>query len=134
MTSLEEHKNNIKQFMDDIKEKIRSELLLERQKIVGFNMSEASTNFMEYFLHKKNLISSGFKVNHNYFVSEKRAQRYLDFEFPKKEILITLLVNQDKFRSLLCYGKEKELRIVEKAIANLYKIKSIIEEELGEEI
>ena len=40
MTSLEEHKNNFQQFFEDIKEKIKSELLLDRQKIIGFSASE----------------------------------------------------------------------------------------------
>lgn len=97
-------------------EKIRAGLLLERQKIIAFDASEASTNLLEYFLHKKNLIPLGFKVNHNYFVSTKRAERYLNFDFPKKKELIELMVNQEKLRNLLCYGKEKEINKVREAI------------------
>jgi hypothetical protein len=134
MTTPEEHKLNFEQFMEDIKEKIRANLLKERQKIVGFSASEAATNALEYLLHKKNLITSGFKVNHKYFASEKRAKRYIEFEFPKKDKLITLMVKQDEYRTLLCYGKEKDTKLVEEAITNLNKIKKLIEEETGEEL
>lgn len=134
MTSLEEHKKSFKQFIDDINEKIRADLLIERQKIIGFDTSEASTNLLEYFLHKQNRISPGFKVNHNHFASEKRANRYLDFEFPKKNEIIALMVKQDEFRNLLCYGKEKKIEIIKESIDNLNKIKKIIEDELGEEL
>ena len=134
MTSLEQHKNNLHQFLDDIKEKVRAGLLLERQKIIGFAASGASTNLLEYFFHKKNLISLGFNVNHNYFASAQRAKQHLNFYFPRKEELIGWMVEQDRYRNLLCYGKEKELKVIEEAIANLNRIKKAIEEELGEEL
>lgn len=134
MTSLEAHKKNIQQFLKDIEEKIRANLLLERQKIIGFAASEAATNLLEYFLHKKNLIPAGFKVNHNYFASEKRAAHYLDFDFSHKKELISFLVRQDAYRNLLCYGREKSLDAVKEAIANLQKVKKLVEKELGEEL
>ena len=58
MTSLAEHKNNFKQFLEDINEKIRANLLLDRQKLIAFAASEAATNILEYYLHRKDLISS----------------------------------------------------------------------------
>lgn len=134
MTSIEEHQKNFNQLFADINEKIRAGLLVERQKLIGFAASEASTDLLEYLLHKKNLISSGFQVNHNYFVSEKRAKHHLDFDFSKKNELISLMVNQDEFRNLLCYGKGKNLDLVKEAISNLNKIKEIIKKELGEEL
>lgn len=91
MTSAEEHKKNIRQFMDDINEKIRAGTLLDRQKIIAFAASEAATNLLEYFLHKKELVSGGFRVNHRYFTSDKRAERYISFTFDKKKELIALM-------------------------------------------
>jgi len=134
MTSLTEHQKNFQQCFNDINEKIRAGLLLERQKIIGFAASEGAANLLEYFFHKKNLVSPGFKVNHRYFASEPRARRYLDFDFPKKEELISLMVKQDEFRNLLCYGKEKEIKLVQEAIDNLMNIKTLIETELGEKL
>lgn len=134
MTSLEEHKKNVQQFIDDINEKIKADLLVERQKIIAFAASEAATNLLEYYLHKKEVISAGFKVNHRYFSSEKRAERYLDFPFIKKSEIISLMIQQEELRDLLCYGKQKNREKVEEAISTLMKLKNLITQELGEEL
>lgn len=47
MTSIEEHREAVKELVDDINEKIRVGLLVKRQKLVGFAASEASTNLFE---------------------------------------------------------------------------------------
>ena len=134
MTLAEEHKKNFDQFMADINEKIRANLLVDRQKIIAFDASEASTNLLEYFLHKKNLIPAGFRINHNYFASDKRADRYIDFDFPRKKEILDLMVKQEEFRNLLCYGKEKEEDKIKKAIENVNELISLIKEGLGGEL
>lgn len=134
MTSVEEHKKAIQEFIDDINEKIRAGLLVERQKIIGFSVSEASTNLLEYFLHKQNLITTGFKLNHNYFASEKRAERYIEVDFPQKREIISIMVKIDESRTILCYGKEKKEEAVRNAIVLLEKIKELIEAKLGEKL
>lgn len=134
MTSLLEHKNNFNQFLDDINEKIRANLLLERQKLIAFAASEAATNLLEYYLHRKDLISSSLTLNHNHFSSEKRASRTLEFDFPHKKEILDLMVKQEKLRDLLCYGKEKQVDKVLEAINNVQNLKKIIARELGEEL
>ncbi|MCD6591194.1 MAG: hypothetical protein J7K72_04450 [Candidatus Aenigmarchaeota archaeon] len=134
MTSEDEHKKIIKELLDDLNEKIRNDLIVERQKIVGFTTSEISCNFLALLLHRKNLISPGFNVNHRFFISEKIARKKFDFDFPFKEKLIPLLVEQERYRILLCYGRDKKRDVVEKAIKVMLTIKKIIEEEIGETI
>ena len=134
MTSPEEHKKAFQQFLEDINEKIRMGLLVDRQKIIGFAVSEAATNLLEYFFHKKELVSSGFRVNHRYFSSLRKAEEYIPFEFPQKKQILKLMLEQEKYRDLLCYGKEKDEKRVGEAIIILQKIKTIITEELGEEL
>ncbi len=134
MTSPEEHRKIVQQFLDDINEKVRAGLLLERQKLVGFAVSETSTNLLEYFLHKKQAISPGFRVNHNYFASEKKAERMLDFEFPLKFEIISLMVKIEESRDLLCYGKQKSLSLVEEDIVLLQKLRKLLSQEVGEEL
>lgn len=134
MTSEEEHKKTIRELINDINEKIRSDLILERQKLIGFATSEISCNLFALLLHKKNIISPGFNVNHRFFVSEKAALNKFNFEFPEKNKLIQLLVSQEKHRILLCYGKEKDRKIVEKAIEIMHSIKALVENITGEDI
>jgi hypothetical protein len=67
MTTYENHKNIVKNLIEDIDEKIRSQNIIERQKIIGFAVSEASVNLIAILLRKNDLISSGFMINHRYF-------------------------------------------------------------------
>ncbi|TRZ54237.1 hypothetical protein D4Q76_02780 [archaeon] len=94
MTSMEEHKKAVKELEDDMQEKIRMHLLHERQKIIGFAASEAAANCFAILLHKKNLISSGFNVNHKWFASLERAKEKFPFEFPHKNKILELLVRE----------------------------------------
>jgi len=134
MTSIDEHKKILKSLIEDINEKIRSDLIVERQKIIGFTASEASAHLFAIFLHKNNLIDPGFNVNHKFFSSEKRAEEKFSFDFTSKEKIISLLVSQENYRDKLCYGKDKTKGIVNSAISNLFELKQIIKELTGEEI
>ena len=134
MTSEAEHMETVKELLDDISEKVRSGLIVERQKIVGFSASEASCNIFALLLHKKRLITPGFNVNHRFFASEKMANEYFRFSFPEKAALLLLLVEQEKYRNLLCYGKGKERKVVEGAIENVQKIRDMVEKLIGEDI
>lgn len=134
MTSVQNHKKNIEEFLKDINEKIDNELILERQKILGFTTSEASTELFEMLLHKENLVTPGFHVNHRFFPLKKIAKNRFDFEFPNKEEILNHLVTQEKYREKLCYGKTKEKKLVEKALKNFFNFKKIIEKEIGERI
>ncbi len=134
MTSPEDHKKAFQQFLEDINEKVRMDLLVNRQKIIGFAASEAATNMLEYFIHKKELVTTGFRANHRYFSSLRKAEEYIHFDFPQKKELLELMIEQERFRDILCYGKEKTKERVEEALLNLQKIKGIIAKELGEEL
>lgn len=134
MTSIEEHKRGIQELLEDINEKLRSDLIVERQKLIGFSASEISCDLLALLLHEKNLISPGFNVNHRFFVSEKAARERFGFDFPQKERLMPLLVKQEEYRTLLCYGREKKRESVEKAIENVNKIREIVQRVTGEDL
>ena len=130
MTTIEEHKKIVKEFLDDINEKIKANLLEERQKIIGFASSEASVNLFAILLHKKNFIEPSFSINHRYFASLKIAENKFNFNIHKKQRILSLLINQESYRNKLCYGKEKKAEIVNSAIKNLFELKNLIESEL----
>jgi len=134
MTLIEVHKENVRNLIEDIEEKLRAEIAVKRQKLIGFSGSEASCDLLAILLHKKNLISPGFNINHRFFASIKIAERRFDFDFPSKQELISLLVKQEEYRTLLCYGKPKQENIVTNCTKNLFEIKKIIEKEIGERI
>jgi len=130
MTTIEEHKKIVKEFLDDINEKIKANLLVERQKIIRFAASEAAVNLLAVFLHEKNLIEPGLNINHRHFASLKMAENAFNIDFPSKNKIINLLVNQESYRNKLCYGKEKEADIVKSTVKNLFELKSLIELEM----
>ena len=134
MTSLEVHRKSAKVMLDDIDEKLRSGLAAERQNIIGFAASEAACNLLAILLHKKSLISPGFNVNHRFFASDKMAKERFGFEFPAKERLIPLMVKQEEYRGLLCYGRERSEKLVLEAVGNMNKIREIVDKEAGEDI
>jgi len=74
MTSIEEHKRIHEELEEDINEKVTRNIITKRQKIIGFAASEASTNLFAILLHKLNLITAGFNVNHRFFASIERAK------------------------------------------------------------
>ncbi|MBL7160115.1 MAG: hypothetical protein ISS95_00975 [Candidatus Aenigmarchaeota archaeon] len=134
MASIEEHKKTAETMLKEINEKIRTGLTDERQKIIGFAESEASTNMLAILLHKNNLIQPGFNINHRWFKSEKSANERFNYEFPDKKNLLPLMVKQEDFREKLCYGNQKPKKIVEDSLKNFFEIKKLIEKNLGEEI
>ncbi len=134
MVSIEEHKLIAKVFLKDIEEKVKNDIVVERQKLIGFSASEAACNLFAIFLHKNNLITPGFNINHRFFASEKLAKSHFPFDFEHKTELLSLLTIQEDFRSKLCYGKMKEAGVVESTIQNLNKTKKLIESILEEEL
>jgi len=134
MTSVEEHRKNALSLINDVEEKIRMNLVVERQKLIGFACSEASCDLLAILLHKKNLIDPGFNVNHRFFSSENIAKTKFNFDFPSKNKLIQLLIKQENYRNIICYGKSKDEKTIVKCIENLFEIKKIIENETGEKI
>lgn len=134
MTTIEEHKLILKELFEDLNEKIRADLIEERQKIISFTASEASAHLFAIFLHKLTLISPGFNINHRFFSSIQRANEKFSFDFPDKEKILEFLVKQEQFRHKLCYGRNKDKSIVEEAISNLFELKKLIETIIGDKI
>ena len=134
MTTVENHKDILSELLEDIEEKIRADLILQRQKILGFALSEASAHLLAILLLKKKLVSSGFSINHRFFSSDQRAKERFAFDFPNKGAIIKHMVIQETYRDRLCYGKHKNRNEVEGAIKNLFSLKKAVESVLGEEV
>jgi len=130
MTTEEEHKTIQDELEEDINEKISRGILGKRQKLIGFSTSEASTNLFARLLHKLELISPGFNINHRFFASIERAKSKFDYDFPNKEKILKLLVKQEIYRDKICYGKDKDESVVKGAVENYFDLKDVIEESM----
>ena len=134
MVSAEEHRKTIRELEEDLNEKLRAGILAERQKIVGFAASEASTNAFALLMHKLHLISEGAAVNHRWFASAGQANQRFPFAFPQREELLAKLVRQEQLRDRLCYGRAKSAKEAEEAVQTFFEIKVIVERAIGEEL
>jgi len=128
MPSIDEHEKIAKELIEDIEEKIRLGIIVKRQKIIGFAVSEASTNLFAIFLHKHNLITHGFNLNHSFFASQKRAENTFNSDFNNKKKVIEILVRIEELRNRLCYGRDKEAKEANEAIKLLFELKKMLEE------
>ena len=134
MTTIDEHKRIVKEFEEDIAEKVRRDIIAQRQKIIGFAASEGSVNCFAILLHVQNMISDGFNVNHRWFASMRRSEEKFPFDFPEKHKILSMLVRQEQLRALLCYGKGKSVEDVKEAIKIFFGLKRIVEDKIGEDL
>ena len=138
MGSISEHKKRIKEHLDEINDAL--DYGLEKKPItIAFHSSACAIEFMEWYLHKKNLISSGKTIKHNWFERPKPEQkiiplieRKLPVHFPKKEEIYELVYNIESLRDNLIYGKSTKEQ-VEFVLINFQKLKDLILNELKEE-
>jgi len=124
---IEDHLRNIQESLEVIKESIKKGLQ-ERQRNIGFNVSVASAEMLEVFLHSKNLINPGAMIKHEWFASLNNARERLNFDFEDKDKILGILNEIEAKRTLLCYGKPQEIELIESYLALFNKIKLLFEE------
>jgi len=125
---VEDHMRNIRESLEVIKESIQKGVQ-ERQRNIGFNISVASVEMLEVFLHQLNILNPGNIIKHDWFSSIRKAKEKLRFEFTRKEEIINLLNNIESKRNLLCYGKPQPTETINSLIKSFNKLKSLFEEE-----
>lgn len=125
---VEDHLRNIQESLDVINESIQKGLQ-ERQRNISFNVSLASVEMLEVFLHKKNLINPGAIIKHDWFSSVRKAKEKLPFDFPEKEKILDYLCDIESKRNLLCYGKSQPINEIESILESFSKLKSLFEKE-----
>lgn len=123
----EDHMRNIKESLEVIKESVQKGVQ-ERQRNIGFNISVASVEMLEVFLHQLNILNPGSIIKHDWFSSTRKAKEKLRFEFPYKEEIINLLNDIESKRNILCYGKPQPAETINSLINSFNKLKSLFEE------
>ncbi|HDD45842.1 MAG TPA: hypothetical protein ENG42_00045 [Candidatus Aenigmarchaeota archaeon] len=125
---IEEHVKNIRESLEEIEEAI--ELGLERrQRSLGFHVSVCATEIVEVMLHKLGLLSEERILKHTDFSSIRKAKETLHFDFPEKDKIINLLVEIEKRRNILCYGKRRKKDELEDYLNLFNELKNIVEKE-----
>jgi len=104
--------------------------LIKSQRIISIHSSRALIELVSAYLHKEELIKSGFQINHRWFKTEKVKERFPDF--PNKTEIIAGIIEIELKSENLIYGaqkKEEEIKeflkkynSTEKKILNLLEI------------
>ena len=125
---VEDHLKNIEESLEEIEEAIEVGLT-KRQRTLAFHISVVSTEMLEVYLHKLGLLSESRMLKHNMFSSKRRALEELPYDFPHKKEIINLLVEIEKRRNILTYGKRRNEKELKEYLNTFLKLKKIFEDE-----
>ncbi len=123
------HMKSLKESLAVINECIEKGIVSERQRTIGFHCSAAAVDILEMLLHKYHLISPGTQLKHDWFASENKIKEKLNFDFPHKSDILSLIMAVERSRNLFCYGKPQPEREIEKIIMDFKKLVKIAEGE-----
>ncbi len=98
---------------------------------VGFHASAGSVELLSIMLHKLELISPGFQVNHTWFRSRSVMNAKFNFDFPKKAEIMDTMEEIEDLRNPLCYGRQEPGKI-ELITERFHGLRRIAEEITGE--
>lgn len=130
--NIEKHKERLKESLEVIEESLKIGLI-KRQRTIGFNVSAASSDLFEIYLHKNNLVDPGFMVKHEWFKSKNKLKEKFNFSFENKEELFELLQKTEIKRNILCYGVPQKEEVIKEILINFNKLKDMFKE-MGVEV
>ncbi len=138
MTSIDEHRNKVKEHLEEIGDAI--EQGIEKKPVtIGFHCSACAIQFLELYLHATNKIPIGKVIKYDWFKRPKTEQkkeplieRKLSIEFPKKQEIYNLIYDLEDERDTLMYGKPAKEQII-RVLETFDKIKEIFKELLKNE-
>lgn len=120
--NIETHLRNLRESLEVIREGIEKGLV-ERQRTLGFNTSAAAADMLEAFLHKNNLIDTGFAIKHEWLKSKNKVNDKLPFDFPNKKEILGLIFRIEEKRNVLCYGKPQKEEVLQELLADFNALK-----------
>jgi hypothetical protein len=124
---IEKHMTNLKESLEILEECIQKGMYVERQRTIGFHCSVAAVDMLEIYLHKSRLIDPGKQLKHDWFLSERKAEEKLGFDFPDRKKIIGIIVNIESKRDLLCYGAPQEKEAVKGVILKFNELRKLLE-------
>ncbi len=123
---VEDHLRNINESLEVIRESVQKNAQ-SRQRTIGFSVSVAAAEMLEVYFHQNSLINPGAMIKHELFASVNKANEKINFDFPNKEIIFSLLYEIESKRNLLCYGKPQTIETINSFLEAFYKLKEIFE-------
>ena len=123
---IEEHEGAYKEHLKNLN-KFIEEGVEENQRNIGYNISQGSVELFSIYLHKLNLLqSSGDQFDHRVFKNKALIEKKIPLKFPDKSKILELMKNIELERNVVCYGKRKPEKRIEKMIKDFQKLRKII--------
>lgn len=127
---IEEHEKAYKEHLTNLN-KFIEEGLEENQRNVGYNVSQGSVELFVIFLHKLHLVQgSGDQFDHRIFKNKALIEKKIPPKFPEKDKILELMKSIELERNVICYGKRKPKKRIEKMIINFQKLRELINKNL----
>ena len=130
---IDSHLSNLKESIREIEEAI-TKGVTEKQRTLGFHASAGAVDMLEIILHKENVIDFGFIIKHEWFNSKNIIKEKFNFNFPRKEEILSVMEKIECLRNSLCYGKRKDEKELLEFVSNFNELKRIFSEVSGYEL
>lgn len=114
LESFKEHKETIFDWAVKVKG------LKNSQRVIGLHASRAIIDLLSIYLIKRNLISTGMKINHRWFKSENVKDKLPEFE--EKEEICSQIINLERLCEDLTYGAPRTEDKIKEAIELFNKL------------
>ncbi len=138
MSSVDVHKQKIKEHLRQLRDAV-DEGMEQNPITIGLHTSLGAVQFLELYLHKKKLISTGKMIKHNWFERPKLGQkipplieRKLPVHFEDQETVYELMYTIEEVRDNLVYGKST-LSQIKQALENFLQLQELLTRKLHEE-
>ncbi len=120
LESFNEHKETIFDWAVKVKG------IKNSQRVIGLHASRAIIDLLSIYLIKRNLISTGMKINHRWFKSEKVNENLPEFE--KKEEICSQITKLELLCEDLTYGAPKTEEKINEALELFNKLEGELNE------
>ena len=127
---IEEHEKAYKEHLENLN-KFIEEGVEENQRNIGYNVSQGSVELFVIFLHRLHLLQdSGDQFGHRIFKNKFLIERKIPPKFPGRNKILELMKNIELERNVICYGKRKNKKRIEKIIKNFQELRRLINKNL----
>lgn len=127
---LENHITKLKEHLEGLDWGIKQ----DNQSSVGFHASAGMVELLSIYLHKLKLVPGDFQLKHNWFNSETTVREKLNFDFPRKNTILGLMMKIEEMRNPLCYGAPRAEVVIDAMTTHFHDLKELVEHELGEKL
>ncbi len=127
----EEHEKAYKEHLDNLK-KFIEESIEENQRNIGYNVSQGSVELLAIYLHKLCLLQgSGDQLDHRIFKNKALIEKKIPPKFPGKNRILKLMREIELNRNIICYGKRKPEKKIEKMIDDFQELRKLINKSIN---